>query len=479
MLIGTALLLAVGAAFLWPTPGVPPGFHRDEASIALNAWTLAGDGVDQDGRRLPLFFLSYGGYLSPVWPYALAGVFSIANPSPDLVRLAGGAAVLLGLLALGLLIWRRTGHRGAAVATVVLGAATPWLYELGRTGLEMTVMPLAIAVLLLAVDAASRGGRRRLLLHASLVALSLAAVTYCYAGGRGLAPLAAAALVVLGRRRWLFVASTWALYAVTLVPLALHWDVVRARYDQTSFVDEDMSPLRVVATFFWNYLQDSDLPKLLVAGDDRGYIHTWGAGQLLLGVVALAAVGLWAGARERDRFWAWVALLLVLAPVPAALTTDRLHAERLVPVAVLLLALAGRGLAEVPALVRRGRRLRLVCGVVALVTLAQFGWFVQNLAGHAGERTLLFDAAVPALLREAFARPGPVYIDFDERYGQTHARWYAATHELPQSEVVILADGGVPAAGATIFGRLQECDFGCLRIAEGDGYWVAVAESPG
>lgn len=477
-LLASALVLAMCASFLWPTAGTPPGFHRDEASIALNALTVARDGVDQDGNRLPLFFLSYGGFLSPVWPYLSAGMFAVVEPSNGALRSLGGITVLLGLLCVGWLAWRRTGRVWVGLVTVALGAATPWLYELGRTGLEMAIYPLAVALVLLAADYGLRQTHRPLLLRAGALALTLALLTYCYAGGRGLAPLALAAFAVTGRGRWRLAGLTTVLYAITLIPLAMRFGEVRTRYDQTSFVKDGMSAPEIAGTFLWNYLQDIDIPKLLVSGDDRGYIHTWGAGQLLLGVVLLAAVGAWAARREADGFWRWVLAVLVLAPVPAALTTDRLHAERLVPVAVLLLALAGRGLQELPALWRSGRLRRSALFAAALVTVLQVAWFAQNLSRHGHERTLLFDAAVAELLPDAFARPGPVYVDFDERYGQTHARWYAATHDIPADQVVILSDGGVPAPGSTIFGRLQECDFPCVRIAEGDGYWVAVVEAP-
>ena len=93
-------------------------------------------------------------------------------------------------------------------------------------------------------------------------------------------------------------------------------------------------------------------------------------------------------------------------------------------------------------------------------------------------RLALFEAAVPALLERAFAREGPVYVDYDDRAALTHAQWYAVSHGLPLERVVRLADGAIAPAGATVFGRVQACDYVCRRIASADTYWVAVAVGP-
>lgn len=473
------MLLGVSVFYLWPSHGNPPGFHRDEASISLNAYAIAETGADQDGRRLPLFFLSYGGYFSPIIVYLMAGVYRIAGASPDLARAVGGAAVVAAIGALALLAGRRTRSVCVAVTVGLLAALTPWLYELGRTSLEMTIEPVFLVAVLLAGDWAVNS-RRALLVRATPLAVTLAGLTYSYAGGRALAPLLAAALVVLGRRHLRLTGTVWVLYSLTWIPLVTHWAQVRARYDQTSFVKGDMSALEVAGSFVWNYLQDINLWKLTTAGDDRPYIHTWGSGQLLAVVVGLAmAGGGWILLRSRDGWWRWMLACTVLTPIPAALATDRLHAERLVPLAVMLLVLAIPAIQGIERAVRaHGRAATALAVVLVAGVLAQAAHAFANIDRHGRERTLVYDAAVPSLLHMAFSGTGPIYVDYDDRYTQTHAVWYAATHDIDPTRVVVLADGGVPATGATFFGRLQECDFICTRTAEGDSYWLARVDGP-
>jgi len=67
-----AVLLALGAilatvAFqLWITPSNPPGYHRDEAAVSFNAYSISTSLRDEDGGFLPLFFRSFGDYKSPL-----------------------------------------------------------------------------------------------------------------------------------------------------------------------------------------------------------------------------------------------------------------------------------------------------------------------------------------------------------------------------------------------------------------------------
>jgi hypothetical protein len=98
------LLLVVGAALavtvfsFWITPDNPPGFHRDEAALALNAHTLSTDLRDEDGARLPLFFRSFDDYKSPVFPYALAAVFKVTGASQTVARGLSAVLVLAAVL---------------------------------------------------------------------------------------------------------------------------------------------------------------------------------------------------------------------------------------------------------------------------------------------------------------------------------------------------------------------------------------------
>jgi len=135
VLLGLAAVLAVVGFQLWVTPSNPPGYHRDEAALSYNAYSVATTARDEDGAFMPLFFRSFGDYKSPLYPYVLAGIFRITGPHKIVARAFSAVLGAIAVLLLGLLAKRLTGRTVVAVVVVVLAGLTPWLFELGRVAL--------------------------------------------------------------------------------------------------------------------------------------------------------------------------------------------------------------------------------------------------------------------------------------------------------------------------------------------------------
>jgi hypothetical protein len=479
VLCGVAVVIAVCAFQLWITPENPPGFFRDEAALAYNAYTIGHHGVDEYGARFPLYFSSFLDYKSPIFVYALAPVFLVTGPSREVARGLGAVSMLAAFALLGWLGYRRTGRPWVGVAVFVVGGTTPWLFELGRMALEVTMLPLFVCFALLAVERASRLDRWDWR-TALPVAVALGGVTYVYAGGRLLAPLLAAALLILvnrARRRW--VVTALVAFVVTQVPLLIYRDLhpgaLSRRWDATTFITPDMSAFEVAWRTAVNYLQDLELWHYVKSGDVKPYAHTPGTSALLGAWVALSVAGIvLALLRHRaDPFWRYALAALVVSPIPAALTADRYHAIRLAPFAVMLVVFT------IPSIdVLRGNA--VVAVVIGLAALAQFAVFVHDWRINGPFRATRFEADIPPLLNRAWANGGTVYVDYDDHEPLTLARWYALTESIRQTRVVRLPDGGIPPTGAIAFGRTQACDYVCTRVGEsrsGD-YWIARAKGP-
>lgn len=476
-----AALLVSSLYFVWFGPPAPPGFIRDEASVAYNGYTLSRNLHDQNHALLPLYIKSFGDYKSPLFVYVLAAVFRVTGPSKHVALATAGVVVLAALLLLGLLAWRLTRNRLVATATVVLAVLTPWLYELGRTAYDTVIEPLAMVLVVLAAHWGWRS-RRHWLVRAVPLGLALGALGYSYAAGRLLAPLWAVALLVFaGRGRWRWLLATWGVYGLSAVPLAVysfvHTGALSARYQSTTFVTAGMSTFTIVRDFLAHYANDADLGHWLVSGDPKPYIHVHGAPQVLAATVLLAALGLVSVLRRSrsDRFWWFVIAVLVLSPAPAALTIDRYYSLRLLPIPILLAVLAIPGLDALRRAAATDWPARAIAGALVLVVAAQFWQWRRNYLYNNDGRAVLFEAHVPPLLERAFARGRTVYIDHDDVYAQTQALWYAVTHGLPARRVSILPDGGRPPAGSMVFGRLDACDYSCTRLSEADTYWIARA----
>jgi 4-amino-4-deoxy-L-arabinose transferase-like glycosyltransferase len=475
LLFASALVVLVVGFQLWITPSNPPGFIRDEASFSYNAYTIGHSLRDQDGGLLPLYLVSFGDYKSPVFVYLLAPVFRLAGPHQEVARALAAVCVLAAVALVGLLAWRRTRSAEVAVAAFVLAGLTPWLFELGRVAFDTSLLPLSVALVLLAAERAYRAGT---LAAGVPVGLALGLVAYSYAAGRLIAPLLAAALLVFGRRRWLL--SAWGTFVLGLVPLIVYWfrhpGALTARYQATTFIRKGMSGWTIVGDTVWHYVHDWNLWHWVVSGDRKPYIHS-GAGQLLGAVAVLALYGaaLVVTRLRADRWWVFVLVATLVVVFPSALSEDRFDSLRMSALPLLLAVLAIPALREL----RSARPLLQAAAVVlALTALVQFGQFLHAYTVDGPNRTQLFEAGVPTLLRTAFADGATVYIDHDDRYAQTHALWYAISHGIPRDRVSILPDGGIAPTGATVFGRVQPCDYVCTKTLTSYDYWLAKAVGP-
>jgi hypothetical protein len=478
LLSGIAVVLAVCAFQLWISPGNPPGFFRDEAALAYNAYTIEQSGRDEYGARFPLYFSSFLDYKSPIFVYALASVFRVTGPDREVARGLAAASILVAVLLLGWLGYRVSGRPAVGVAVAAVAGFCPWLFELGRVAFEVSIEPMLLAMVLLGVERAARldDWQTR---SALPVALALGAITYAYAAGRFLAPLLAASLLVLAnreRRRW--VATAIVGFAITQVPLLLyahaHPGALSRRFDATTFIHEGVSWFEIVWRTAFNYLQDLQLWHYVVSGDSKPYAHTPGASALLAASVALSVAGVVLVVRRHrsDPFWRYALAALAVSPLPAAITIDRFHAVRLAPLAVMLVVFA---IPAIDVLMRRPSG-RVVGAAVAVAGVIQLLVFVHDYSTDGPLRTGRFEAEIPGLLAQGWKNGGTVYVDYDDLEPLTLARWYALDRGISQQRVVRLPDGGIPPTGAIAFGRTQKCDYKCTRIGRYGDYWIARVE---
>jgi hypothetical protein len=482
--LALAVVVSVSAFQFWISSDNPPGFFRDEAALAYNAYTIGHDGRDEYGARFPLYFESFLDYKSPLFVYGLAGVFLVTGADKEVARGFAACCMFAAILLLGWLAYRRTERVSVGIATVAVAGFSPWLFELGRVAFEVTMEPLLLCLALLGVERASRLDRWSPV-TALPVSLSLGAITYVYAGGRLLAPILAGALVVvLNRARWRWVITAWLGFAATQIPLIvytrIHPGALSRRFDATTFITDDMSLWEIARRAIVNYFQDLQIWHYVVSGDVKPYAHTPGAGALLGAALVLALAGLvLVLVRCRaDAFWRFAVAALVLSPVPAAFTIDRFHAVRLAPFAVMLVVVAIAAIEALREATTRSNWARALAAALVATAALQFAFFVDNYSTNGPLRGGRFEADIPRLLERAWTNGGSVYIDYDDREPQGLARWYALVKGIDQSRVVRLPDGGIPPGGAIAFGRTQECDYACDRLVESDDYWIARAEGP-
>ena len=480
----------------------PPGFYIDESAIAYNAYCIGHQGTGEFGNRWPLFFPVYTGgwvqYANPTQIYLLAIPFSIFRPSILLARVFSASWVFAACVLLGFLATRVSGQRRIGVIVGVTAILTPWLFEVSRLVMETYFYPMALVLFLLAVFHAQRKESWSWT-TVGMLAGTLMLLTYTYTIGRLLGPLLAFGLVlfVTSQDRLISVVKTWAIFALTLIPLLIfrskHPEALTQRFYLISYIKPDSPWKEIAPTFIRRFLSDFSVVSLLMDGDGNPRHHVPGSlGSFLIAAFILSLTGLvvvivrhW-----REPWWRFVIFGAAASIVPGALTADQFHSLRIVayPIFLLLLMIPGlQFLLESPggvgdgwppsadnqsgssnSLSRSGRRAILALLLAAIGLQAIYFQSVYRREGP--DRGWVFDAAYKDVYDAAVAQPDrPIYLRDGTEPAYEHAFWYAAVEGRDRSEFNHLQEGWPAPAGSLVIGSEPGC-VNCQVIMKSGDY---------
>ncbi|MGH9872948.1 MAG: ArnT family glycosyltransferase [Pyrinomonadaceae bacterium] len=470
VLLAASLLVAV--IYFYNVPKNPVGFFVDEASIAYNAHTIAQSGTDEYGSSFPFYFRAFGEYKSPVYIYILSAVFWLTGPSVLAARLVSAIAGLTAAVLFGILAARLAGRRSVGLIVFLAAALTPWLFEISRLVFEVALLPVLLALFLLLLQSAAKRPQWSWLIAAGLGAL-LGLITYTYSVGRLLAALFALGLAFLfTRQRWRKIVLTWIVFGLTLMPLAVftlrHPGALSERFKFVTFVKPGDTRSQIALRFVQNYAENFSPPRWLAYGDPEPRHHLPGMGSLLIGLVALSALGLIVVLRRcrRDAWWRFVIYGLLVSPIPAALTLDYFHTLRLIALPCFLLVLTVPAIEFLLEEGGRGREARRVAlTILVLITLLQ-GALFQWRFHHALPRVDAFDSYYQELLSTALAQPErPIYLFDKTPAAYVYAYWYATLRGVTVKNFQRVPRDETPPPGAVVIGHELPCT-NCEKILE-------------
>ncbi len=467
----------------------PAGFFIDESSIAYNAHLISQTGKDEHGESWPLYFRAFGEYKNPVHVYVLALLFRLTGPSIFVARIFSATIGLLAALLLGLLAFRISGRWIVALMVLLTALLTPWLFELSRVVVEVTLYPLAVALFLLCVRR-SFARKQWDWTDALSLALTLALLTYTYSIGRVLAPLLAVGLLLFcNRERRKGLILVWSLYLLSLLPLLVfhfrHPGALESRFRILSYISPQSRYIDDAWQFGKHFVRNLNPVWMTLTGDPNNYqiAAIYGCPPMLMITFLLAIFGICLLVKKRvlDRWWGFVLFGLITAFVPAALTNEYFHTLRLCAVPVFLIVLsipALMWLTENEAFLRRG-----LFWLIVIATVAQgaaFQWR-HHQAARDQLRLKTFDAHYPSMvLPTALAASGSqmIYLaDGGAIPDHVHAFWYATVQHIPREKFFLLApDAGAPE-GAVVISTETICPR-CRKLYEGEPFTVYVAEGP-
>ncbi len=446
------LVLVVGL-FLNVRATNPPGFNRDEASDAYNAYTLETTGKDEYGGRFPLTIKALNDWRSPLYVYLLAGVFRVTGPSIAVARTFSAVLGVAALLVMYLLAVAISGRRWPALAVTLLAGLSPWLFELSRLAFEVALLPLVLVLLLFAVHrASSRTWRFR---HSVVIGLLLSTIILTYTAGRVLAPLLAVGLVLCWFRKWRQLAVVWAVFlATSAVPIGIwslrHPGALDARYHATTWIVSGMSRWQIVHQFLWHYADNLNLWAWVTRGDPDSVDHVSGAGSLFFVEVGLALVGIVVILlrRRSDPWWRFVLFALIISPIATSATIATLGARPMVLLALVLPLLAIPALETIAALPAR-RAQAVFAALLVVLAVETVHW--QRVYWHNGPERVqaaVFDGFSPAIIKTALRKNAKVYAFREDHVAYPQLLLDGAIAGKSPSSTVALDWGERPPAGA-------------------------------
>ena len=467
VVLGLALVVVL---FLNVRATNPPGFNRDEASDAYNAYTLESTGRDEYGGRFPLTIRALDDWRSPLYVYLLAGVFRVTGPSIAVARTFSAVLGVAAILVVYLLASAISGRRWIGLVVTLLAGLSPWLFELSRLAFEVALLPLVLALLLLAVHrASSRTWRLR---HSLVIGLVLSTIVLTYTAGRVLAPLLAIGLVLCWYRKWRQVAVVWAVFlATSVVPVGIwslqHPGALDARYHATTWIVAGMSTWEIVHQFLWHYADNLNLWAWATRGDPDTVDHVSGAGSLFFVevVLALAGIVIILLRRRSDPWWRFVLFALIISPIATSATIATLGARPTVLLALVLPLLAIPALETIAALPARKAQ-ALFAVILFVLAVETVHW--QRVYWHNGPERVqasVFDGFSPAIIKAALRENAKVYAFREDHVAYPQLLLDGAIEGKSPSSTVVLDWGERPPAGAHVLLYAVPCSQ-CTPVLE-------------
>ena len=315
---------------------LPPGLDVDEASFTYDAYSIVQTGKDRYGETLPLAFRSFGTYLQPIYVYLETIPVFLFGPSVFSGRVVAIFFSILLILVTYFLIPE------PKILTLLLISISPWAIFFGRGGHEASVaLTLFVLSILLFLKSLSKP---KLIVLVFFIA-GIASETYYTEWFLSLIFFPVLLWmykdIFLRRKKYLIIGLV--LFLITQIPhlLLLQSDALIRRVQQINYFNQP--PLTIIHEFVTHYLEyfsprslffDPD-PQLVKSMPDLSIFYTWMIIPIFFGIKVLL--------KNKSDINKILLLLLILSPIPAALTLDPFYSMRALELFWVLTIIAGLG----------------------------------------------------------------------------------------------------------------------------------------
>lgn len=364
---------------LYQIDSVPPSLYWDEASIAYNAYSVATTGRDEWGDPLPLHFRAFGEFKLPVYIYSVAVFEKLLGLTETTVRLPAVLFSLGTILLTYLLALKIFNQKTTALLSALFLSVLPWFFIFSRTGYEATA---GLMFYLLGIYLALFAGKKRVPILFS--ALSFILSLYSYNSFRIITPLTIICLAVylvgierINLKKVIIISLISAfIFILSLVPIyRLVSSEGSARLQAVGIGSGETDFQKKAVIFLQNYLSHFNPKFLFISGDGNLRSQTGNSGQLYFVNLLLIILGIVFVIKAGKPLYYLPVLLLLFAPIPAAITKESPHALRAISVVPFLAVLSAVGAVY---LLDRFKFKRLLLFTLVVSFLAMFAVYFKS-----------------------------------------------------------------------------------------------------
>lgn len=342
---------------------IPVSVYWDEASIGYNAYSIAETGKDEWGKFFPIHFRAFGEFKLPVYIYATAISVKLFGLNEFSVRLP---AILfsLGVVILTYFLARKlSGNEMVGLFSSFFVSLSPWFFIFSRTGYEATV-GLMFYLLGIWLFLHQKDGKLFLLSMAGFIISA-----YSYNSFRVIIPLTLLILIFykrdeikkLFKRELIYIILGGMMVILSAIPIFRLY-----KYDAGIVRFQAVSATGV--SFIKNYFSHFNPDFLFLHGDKNLRNQQSGFGQLYWPDLILLPLGFLYIIRSKQKYKFLTLLLLLLGPIPAAITKESPHALRALSMVPFIAIISAEGVLSIRQFTRR----RFLLSAVIIVIFLSF-----------------------------------------------------------------------------------------------------------
>lgn len=351
------VLLGVSLRF-WQLGQVPISPDWDEAALGYNAYSILQTGRDEYGKLLPIVLRSFDDYKPALYAYLSMPSVLLFGLSTFAVRLPSAISGVIAVIALFFLVKELFKKDSIALLAALFLAISPWHIQFSRIAFESSV---GLCLNILSVLAFVRGLRNPWFFSVSAILAGLS--IYVYQSEKVFIPILFLALIVIYRKELLYLPKKYILLAfitglLIIVPILNYTftnkdALLRAQgvsifsesnqllKENSLKILEDTNNQDILGLLLDNrrlvfakqivggYISHFNLNWLLITGDiarhhapNMGLMYLFELPFLLIGIYYL----FFGNYRRKTKLL--VFLWLLIAPIPASVTTGVPHAVR-------------------------------------------------------------------------------------------------------------------------------------------------------